>query len=130
MSCELSRSVLHGYLDGELDAARAAEFERHLETCRECVAALESQEALRSSLQRIGLYERAPVQLQQKIRAGLNAATVTAIAPRRFPTRWVLAAAAAILLVASVSWYALPRFSDPNPSTVTAAELVDAHVRS
>ena len=130
MSCDLSRSVLHGYLDGELDAARAADFERHLETCRECVGALESQESLSASLQRIGLYERAPAPLLQKIRAGLDAATVSVIAPRRFPMRWMLAAAA-ILLVASVSWYALPRFlGGPNPSTVTAAELVDAHVRS
>ena len=38
MSCELSKGVLHGYLDNELDAARAAEFERHLESCRECAA--------------------------------------------------------------------------------------------
>jgi mycothiol system anti-sigma-R factor len=131
MACDLSHDVLHGYLDGELDAARASEFERHLETCRECVGALESQEALRASLQRMGLYERAPATLQQKIRRGLDAATVTAISPRRFPTRWVLAVAAAILLVALVSWVALPRFlGGPNPTTVTAAELVDAHVRS
>lgn len=130
MGCDLSRSVLHGYLDGELDAARAAEFERHLETCRECAGALESQETLRASLQRIGLYERAPAPLQQKIRASLDAATIAVIAPRRFPLRWVLAAAA-ILLVAAVSWYALPRFlGGPNLATVTAAELVDAHVRS
>ena len=38
MSCELTHSVLHGYLDGELDAARAAEFERHLLSCPQCVA--------------------------------------------------------------------------------------------
>lgn len=131
MACDLSRGVLHGYLDGELDAARAAEFERHLETCRECVGALDSQEKLRSSLQRIGLYERAPAELQQKIRAGLDAATVTTIPLRRFPTRWALAAAAAILLVAMVSWLALPNFlGGPTPTTVTAGELVDAHVRS
>jgi mycothiol system anti-sigma-R factor len=131
MGCELSRNVLHGYLDGELDAARAAEFERHLETCRECVGALEAQETLRVSLHRVGLYERAPASLHQRIRTGVNAATVTAIAPRRFPTRWVLATAATILLVASFSWYAWPRLSgSSNPGTVTAAELVDAHVRS
>ena len=52
MSCDLTQSVLHGYIDGELDAARAADFERHLVSCSECVAALEAQETLRASLQR------------------------------------------------------------------------------
>ena len=60
MSCELTHSVLHGYIDGELDAARAAEFERHLLSCPQCVAELEAQETLRSTIQRAGLRERAP----------------------------------------------------------------------
>jgi len=40
VTCELTQTVLHGYLDGELDAARAADFERHLISCPDCVAAL------------------------------------------------------------------------------------------
>ena len=47
MSCELTSGSLHGYLDGELDAVRASEFERHLETCPECLRELEAQESLR-----------------------------------------------------------------------------------
>ena len=73
MSCEFTRTVLDGYLDDELDAARAAEFERHLEGCRECTAALGVEESLRSSLQRGGLYENAPVALRKRVRAGLDA---------------------------------------------------------
>ena len=48
MSCELPRTMIHGYLDGELDAVRAAEFERHLEQCpewqirRRCLASLQA----------------------------------------------------------------------------------------
>ena len=60
MSCDLTHSVLHGYLDGELDAARAAEFERHLLSCPQCVAALEAQEMLRSSIQRAGCTNERP----------------------------------------------------------------------
>src|ERR1700675_3830703 len=60
-------TVMHGYLDGELDAMRAAEFERHLEACRECTMALGAEESLRSSLQRSGLYENAPLGLRKKI---------------------------------------------------------------
>jgi mycothiol system anti-sigma-R factor len=133
VSCDLTRTNLHGYLDGELDAARAAEFERHLETCRECNAALSVGESLRSALQHSGLYERAPESLHQKIRADLKAANVAEIAPRTAPPAWRwLAVAAAILLVASVSWLALPSYfpGKSGPTEVTAAELIDAHVRS
>jgi mycothiol system anti-sigma-R factor len=131
VSCDYSRTVLHGYLDGELDAARAADFERHLETCAECTLALGAEESLRTSLQRVGFYERAPAALRQKVRADLDAATVAPSASRIPAWRWV-AVAAGILVVASVSWYAIPLFrGTPNTSsTVTAAQILDAHMRS
>jgi len=129
VSCDYTRTALHGYLDGELDATRAAEFERHLENCRECENSLASAEALRSSLQRSNLYEGAPSSLRKKIRTGLDAAT----APKthRIPVwRW-LAVAASILIVTAVSWYVWPRIENSASSApFTAAELIDAHVRS
>jgi mycothiol system anti-sigma-R factor len=130
VSCDYTRTVLHGYLDGELDATRAAEFERHLEGCRECATALGSEESLRSSLQRSGLYENAPVSLRKKIRAGLDAATISS--GIRIPAwRW-LAVAATILMVASVSWIAWSRRAKDSAATTpfTVAEIIDAHVRS
>lgn len=132
MSCELSHSVLHGYLDGELDARGASEFERHMEGCRECTAALGAEESLRSGLQRSGLYENAPAALRRKVRAGLDAATASPMAAIRIPVwRWA-AVAAAIALVASISWFAWIR---PPKDLVaaapfTSAEMIDAHVRS
>jgi mycothiol system anti-sigma-R factor len=130
VSCEYTRTVLHGYLDGELDATRAAEFECHLENCRECAIALGSEETLRSSLQRSGLYENAPVSLRKKVRTDLDAA-VSPQELRISAWRW-LAAAAALLIVAAVSWYAWPRPTKDSASTApfTAAEIIDAHVRS
>ncbi len=130
MSCDFTRTVLHGYLDGELDAARAAEFERHLENCRECANALGAEESLRASLRRMSLYEQAPIALRKKIRVALDAATASPVVLRIPAWRW-LAAAAAILLIASISWFAVPRFRDSSVSSpVTAAEIIDAHVRS
>jgi mycothiol system anti-sigma-R factor len=127
VSCEQTQTVLHGYFDGELDAARAAEFERHLETCSECLAALEAQEKLRSAIQRGQLYEQAPVSLRHKVRASLPAGR-----PARFDLsgmwlRW-LAAAAAILLVASLSWRVWPGFRGSDNFETEAA--IDAHLRS
>jgi mycothiol system anti-sigma-R factor len=131
VNCDFTRTVLHGYLDGELDASRAAEFEHHLETCRECTTALESEESLRSSVQRSGLYENAPAALRKKIRASLDAATASPAAIRIPAWRW-LAVAATILVVASVSWFSLRRGGKDSASTApfTVAELIDAHVRS
>jgi mycothiol system anti-sigma-R factor len=127
VSCEHAGTILHGYLDGELDAARASEFERHLESCPECLAALEAQETLRSALQRAQLYETAPVALRRRIRANLPAASRVKSGFQLFQLR-LLAAAAAILLLAIVGWRMIPSFNQGDQSQV--AEMVDAHLRS
>jgi mycothiol system anti-sigma-R factor len=130
VSCDYTRTALHGYLDGELDATRAAEFERHLESCRECATTLGAEESLRSFLMRSALYEHAPASLRTGIRTGLDAITAPEVVSRIGVWRW-LAVAAAILIVASVSWYAWPRLQNGAASSpVTAAEIIDAHVRS
>ncbi|HVH59902.1 MAG TPA: mycothiol system anti-sigma-R factor, partial [Candidatus Sulfotelmatobacter sp.] len=134
MSCDYTRTALHGYLDGELDASRSAEFERHLEGCRECSKLLETEESLRSVLQRSSLCESAPPSLRKKIRAELDAATSVPITEGIAVWRWV-ALAASILLVAAISWYAWPGSGgfatrNPAPPPFTAAELIDAHIRS
>src|SRR5207342_605849 len=69
LSCERTSLVLHAYFDGELDAADVPEFERHLESCPDCAAALAVQETLRSSLKGSKLRERAPESLRRKLAA-------------------------------------------------------------
>jgi anti-sigma factor RsiW len=132
VSCDLTQSVLHGYVDGELDAARAADFERHLVSCSECVAALEALENLHAALQSSGLYERAPATLRQKVRADLGGAPPAPvpipIASRPASWRW-LAAAAAFLLVGFLSWRLIPGLRG-NSESAYAAAIVDAHLRS
>jgi mycothiol system anti-sigma-R factor len=125
--------MIHGYLDGELDAVRAAEFERHLEQCPECVTALESQESLRSSLQRAELYEKAPAELRQKVLSSLRPAAgpIPFVAPRRRAAvaQW-LAIAAVLLLLLYSGWRLFPGLGQKNDQTALAAQIVDAHLRS
>jgi predicted anti-sigma-YlaC factor YlaD len=36
MNCQISRELLDGYLDGELDLVNSLEIEAHLLECQEC----------------------------------------------------------------------------------------------
>ena len=131
MSCDLPRTVIHGYLDGELDAVRAADFERHLEQCPECVAQLDAQESLRSSVHRAQLYEQAPALLRQSVLAALRPAQPIPISSRLRPAtaQW-LAVAAVLLLLLYSAWRLLPGLTGNNNQTILAAQVVDAHLRS
>jgi anti-sigma factor RsiW len=131
MGCELRESVLHGYLDGELDAARAADFERHLISCAECVLALEAQEKLRASIQAAALYERAPGSVRRKVQGELGK-SLKATSPTWTWSTWGWVAAAAALLLASVTtWEMLPGLrARGGADDKLAAAIIDAHLRS
>jgi mycothiol system anti-sigma-R factor len=129
MSCDYSATILHAYLDGELDAMRAAEFEKHLESCRECTATLGAAESLRSSMQRAQLYETAPLELRRKLRSELKIPSRTAGRAPIAAWRW-LAVAASIIVLAVVGWFAIPRSQPMGTGAVTSAEVIDAHIRS
>jgi anti-sigma factor RsiW len=124
VSCELAHSVVHGYLDGELDAVRAAEFERHLETCAECRASLERRESLRAQIRQADLYERASLSFREQIRQRLG--HVPVVSRRR---RFLMPAFAALALAAGIILAGSLITSRPARTRITA-ELIDAHVRS
>lgn len=129
MSCNFPSATIHGYLDGELDAVRAAEFERHLEGCPDCVAALDAQESLRASVQRAHLHEKAPPGLREKIVAAERFAAPIPISSRRVFAQWLAIAAATILVIYSF-WRIIPTVTGGVNQNVVAAQVVDAHLRS
>jgi anti-sigma factor (TIGR02949 family) len=129
VNCNLTQDVLHGYLDGELDAAGAAEFERHLEGCNVCMAELEAQEALRASLKRAQLYEKAPTGLPKKFQAPTKVMEISEKRPGGEAWRW-LGVAAALILLAYGTWRMAPGFVADGRETRLSAELVDEHIRS
>src|SRR5271156_4579150 len=129
MICDRAGAVVHGYFDNELNAVGAAEFERHLEQCSDCVYALEDMEALRSSMGLAQLYERAPAPLRKKILASLGPELTVAAVPSRTVWRW-LAVAAAFLLIAYAGWRVTSLGRSGSYETALAAEIVDAHLRS
>jgi len=134
VSCELTQSVLHGYIDGELDAARAADFERHLISCPQCTSALEAQEALRSSIQQAALYERAPAPLRSKLRDQFYPPASVSVVPVRVGLRssnWRWLGVAAIFFLAAIfGWRLIPSLGGNRGETELASAIVDAHLRS
>jgi anti-sigma factor RsiW len=126
MSCTQA-PWLHGYFDGELDAARAAEFEAHLEGCADCTRALAAQEALRKSLGAPDLYAKAPPSLRSRVKAEIAA-------PGHARHPWAaygrgLAVAASLLLVLGGAWRTATWRAGVADRDV-AKQVLDAHLRS
>ncbi len=119
MPCDQTQTQLHGYLDGELDALSAANFEKHLETCPDCKQNLAAQESLHRSIQQAGLYERAPESLRISLLGKSRQQPVVRSFPgaRLSPWRW-LAVAAVLLLSVFIGWRQLQ------------SGRADAHLRS
>ncbi|HKM67317.1 MAG TPA: anti-sigma factor [Candidatus Acidoferrum sp.] len=131
MPCDQAQNQLHGYLDGELDAQGAANFEKHLESCPDCERTLAAEETLRNSFQQAALYERAPQSLRKNLLGKLQQqpAAIPFPATRGFHWQW-LAMAAAVLFAAFLGWQQLQQPHRLTDSQVVAASLVDAHLRS
>ena len=128
MACEQPKTYLHAYLDGELDAPGMAAFEQHLETCPDCAADLDAEEALRRSLQRAELYERAPESLRSKVRVA-TAAPLARTSAHPGAWRWLAVAAALIIAILWGSRLFSPAIKSSRQAAWTTT-LLDAHLRS
>jgi len=126
--CELSGIEVQAYFDGELDAVAAANFERHLQSCPACAAALASENALRQTLAASQLYQRAPATLRQKVRSQIPA-SFPAPAPKLQMWRWV-ALAAGLLLAVLLGREIFGFLRGQSEATSLSAAALDAHLRS
>jgi anti-sigma factor RsiW len=132
MTCPEARTLLHAYVDGELDLARSLEVEAHLNSCSACATELANLRALRAGFRGSALYHPAPAQLERKVRAALRDARRAEGRTRFLSTRYAwtgTAAAAAAILLVMIAVGGFPPFS-PHTSDLTAREVVDDHLRS
>jgi anti-sigma factor (TIGR02949 family) len=134
--CEQTSTLLHGYLDGELDAVRSAEFEQHLEGCSQCASELEAQERLRVALRSPQLYEKAPAGLARRVVRQIETVdrSETRAASGWFWPPWLRMAtlATVAIVVGAFSSYFISKTARQNPPAETAvvAEAIDAHLRA
>jgi anti-sigma-K factor RskA len=94
------RPLLGGYVLGGLDPAERARLEAHLEYCADCREELARYAPLPALLQRAGPPPE-PADPEESMWSGLAAAARAERAPRRGRGKWMAAAAAAVLLVAT-----------------------------
>ena len=130
MNCTEMHTLMHAYLDDELDAVRSAEVAQHLAGCPECMARHRAAEILQQSLHNPLLRHDAPAVLAARIRAHLP--DDAPARPRRPSWRWpALSAALAASLLAMIAiagWQVAQSRAHRDDALVT--EAVSDHVRS
>jgi anti-sigma factor RsiW len=130
MSCNEALRV-HAYCDGELEAAAAAEIERHLETCPDCADLLKDIEETRRALRQDAPYYRASDELRKRIGdalddgAGNRRARTAAWTTRSFLTG-AFGGSAITALAAALAFVLLVQ---PAPNLLVD-DLTNAHLRS
>jgi anti-sigma factor RsiW len=131
MNCDESKTLLHGYLDGELDLVHNLEIERHLSECSACAAGLRGQQHLREALRDPTLHHRAGSALRERILSALPQRTTTSPLSRRsrrLPAfAAVLATAACLAFLALLTWEVV---RSNRGDDFLVREVVAGHVRS
>jgi anti-sigma factor RsiW len=131
-ACPDKRLLLHGLVDGELDAANALELEAHLKDCAGCAEELERIKALRRTLAEPALRYPAPERLRARIAAAIQAegGRSRRAAGRGFSLKALTPFLAGGAIAALAAGLALVMITPVAPEPALERELVDDHVRS
>ena len=129
MRCPETQTLIHGYVDGELDLIKCLEIEQHLEACPACAQAHAGLQAVRVAVQNSSLYFQAPPGLAKRVQSSVRGASradrIPGVSARR-----LLAVAASLALVTAGGWGLLRALSVRSADVFLTQELVASHVRS
>jgi anti-sigma factor (TIGR02949 family) len=127
--------MLHGFIDGELDAVHSLQLEQHLATCPHCTSQLERFQALKQVVAQKGVRWRAPDHVRAQILAAISReaamhAPSPAPAEKRFNIlgfvkQWMFVPSLAAL--AASLFLVIAPMHDRSP---IEDEIVASHVRS
>jgi anti-sigma factor RsiW len=134
MNCAECEVLIHALIDGELDAGHTRDVEAHVATCTGCAEKLEEFRAMRATMARANLKEKAPASLRNRIEAALPVPKANVITPQQFlrPTRRSFFggfATGAVLSGALAASFMLTVVRNDQEHSV-AGEVVSAHIRS
>jgi anti-sigma factor RsiW len=136
MDCTQTQSLLHGYLDQELDLASVMGIDEHLQSCAACKTIYDQQSTLRSAIRQRAAYHVAPARLADRILTQVDRA-VSDASPRRGKPRWQwlqvgqwLQLGTAIAATSVVTWTAAIQLNRPSPDELIAEQVIAGHARS
>jgi mycothiol system anti-sigma-R factor len=127
VTCTDIQTAIHGYLDGELDAARNLEIEQHLQQCAVCSQTYKADQTLQRAIKTGSQYYPAPADLRKRIQSSIRQVNKSGSIVPAMPWRW-LALAASVVFVVILAWALIPRGHDAEQ--LVAQEVVSSHVRS
>lgn len=128
MDCDEAQTLLHGYLDGELDVVHSLALSQHLQGCPVCARAYEAQQHLRDALRGSVPAYALPPPFQRRVHRALRRAS------RPRPTSWWalwwpqvgVALAALVCLV----WVGIGLYRDSALDERVLHSVIAGHVRS
>ena len=133
MDCTKTRTLLHGYIDQELDVASVMAIDQHLTSCDACKRIYAQQSTLRSAIRQHAEYHTAPAALADRIRAQIGL-TGNPAPTKENARRWTwpefgrwFQVGAAVAATAVVTWTAALQFSGQD---LVAEEVISGHARS
>lgn len=127
MNCQEARPLIDFYADGELDAARILELEKHFAACPKCQTEWRNVQMLKKALQQDALYFSAPNDLRRAIKAELRKEPEAK--PRFGFWRWWTAVGAGFAMACLVL-LAATSYTRTSADQRLAQDIVSGHVRS
>jgi anti-sigma factor RsiW len=127
MNCHDGQSMMHGYLDGELDPSVSLQYEQHVGACPVCGKTLAEHQALQAQRKAAPRYFKAPGALRERVRSSLRQRHVAHLP--HIPWRWVAAAACVVLSIGLGFLLAHFAFTASVNERLTQ-EVAAAHIRS
>jgi anti-sigma factor RsiW len=131
--CSRWELLLHGFIDGELDAAHSLELEQHLATCPHCTDQLERLQALKQAVSQKGVRWRTPDHVRARVLAAIAQEAATQARPEVSTWDRVFGLVRQWLFVPSLAALAASLFLVLAPVQNRSSiqdEVVAGHVRS
>ena len=136
MDCTHARSLLHGYLDRELDLESVIAVDEHLKSCVGCKQIYGQYSALQSAVRQNTSYFIAPPALAGRIRAQIG--ELAAYAPAKAVesrSRWYqldqwLRFGTAVAATAAVTWVTALQLISPSQDDAISEQVIAGYARS
>lgn len=135
MDCTHARSLVHGYIDGELDSESVIAVDQHLQSCLGCKKIYDQYSTLQSTVRKQASYFTAPPALADRVRANLGLATHAPRKVARPRSNWFqfdqwLQFGTAIATTAAVTWVVALQLNSPSLDEAISEQVIAGYARS